>query len=470
MRRLVAVLPALVILIGAGLLLALVPVIVRSATFARTEAEVLLTRQATDSDDILARLNAAVRNVARSVAPSVVHIDIVGGEAGGGSGLSSGSGWVFDERGHIVTNAHVVRKAERIRVQFEDGRSDRAELVGFDLFTDIAVLKIDPGAGLIPIRRATGERPERGDRAFAFGSPFGFKFSMSEGIVSGVGRAARSGLEFGGYSNYIQTDAAVNPGNSGGPLVDFRGRLIGMNVAIATARESDGTMDGQSAGISFAIPLGTIESVVEQLIEQGRVERGFLGISFRAGGFWIDEETNTRQTGVRVGDVTPGGAAEEAGIETGDVITHMNGEAVSNAEVLRSVVSSTRPGREIAVRVSRGSRMLDMTVRPRAAPIDVLFSQSWPALPREVGVIFAPGEGPLTITEIVPGSPGERAGLKVGEVVTEVDGERVREFSDFYRALVARGILEGARVPMRVRGEGDAEETRRAEITLRRGG
>src|SRR5262249_19153086 len=147
----------------------------------------------------------------------------------------------------------------------------RGELFAADPYTDIAVVKVPESDDVFPARRATGLQPQQGDNVFVFGSPFGFKFSMSQGIISGLGRDPTAAAEFGGYTNYIQTDAAVNPGNSGGPLVDIKGRVIGMNVAIATARSSDGTTtdEGQSAGISFAIPLGTIESVVDQLITRG---------------------------------------------------------------------------------------------------------------------------------------------------------------------------------------------------------
>src|SRR5205085_7634281 len=143
-------------------------------------------------------------------------------------------------------NSHVVRGAKQIEVTFQDGRTSSAELVGQDPSTDIAVIQVKTDEGLFPVQRATALDLHQGERVYAFGSPFGFKFSMSEGIVSGLGRSAHTMLGGGGISNFIQTDAAVNPGNSGGPLVDIRGRVVGMNVAIATAQNTSGANEGQS--------------------------------------------------------------------------------------------------------------------------------------------------------------------------------------------------------------------------------
>ncbi|MCA9307728.1 MAG: trypsin-like peptidase domain-containing protein, partial [Phycisphaerales bacterium] len=170
-----------------------------------------------------------------------------------------------------------------IEVEFHDGRVREAEVVGLDSATDIAVLKVGNVSGLFPLRRATNEPVHMGDQVFAFGSPFGIKFSMSRGIVSGLGRgdaAHMMGMRRG-YTNFIQTDAAMNPGNSGGPLVDIYGRVIGMNAAIANNAQPDqetAGFSGQSAGIGFAIPLETVESVVDQIIESKLVLRGYLGV------------------------------------------------------------------------------------------------------------------------------------------------------------------------------------------------
>ncbi len=354
MRRVVAFGPAFVVLITAVVMLVAVPAVVRRIGYAQTAARIVLARQVLDDDDILERLNAASRNVADTVRPSIVHVDVgIGGRRFPGA-HSAGSGWVYDAQGHIVTNAHVLLGARDIGVQFADGRVVEAEVVGEpDPYTDIAVIKVPAFEGLFPVRRATNIEPHQGDRIYTFGSPFGFKFSMSEGIISGLGRSPSTANDFGGFTNFIQTDAAVNPGNSGGPLVDIKGRVIGMNVAIATGRDNQGTTEGQSSGISFAIPLRTIESVVDQLIRDGRVARGFLGIRFERQDRWITGVPGYEGPGVMVTSVTAGGPAAEAGLLENDIITAVNGRSLAGSEALRSEISSTRPGETVRLSIWR---------------------------------------------------------------------------------------------------------------------
>ena len=232
MRRFTAYGPSIVVLLFTCLALIVAPAMIGRMRDADTAARITLARMVLDEDDILLRIDRAVTAIAETIEPSIVHIDVQsewiddeGGRRGGSR--STGSGWVYDRAGNIVTNAHVVRGAERITVQFEDGRFADAELVGIDPFTDIAVIRLTDPITVFPAPRDSGHIPRRGERVFAFGSPFGFKFSMSEGIISGLGRDPMSTAEFGGFTNFIQTDAAVNPGNSGGPLVSARGRVIG---------------------------------------------------------------------------------------------------------------------------------------------------------------------------------------------------------------------------------------------------
>ncbi len=466
MRRIIAVAPAILVLLTALASLHVVPSVIRAMSSAQTAAEIRLTRQALSDDDILERLNQAVRNVAKSVSPSVVHIDVadVGSDF---SGLSSGSGWVYDGKGHIVTNAHVVRGANRITVQFADGRVVRAERVGTDPSTDIAVLKVDPADAAFPIRRGTDAKVEQGDRVFAFGSPFGFKFSMSEGIVSGVGRTARAGYEFGGYSNFIQTDAAVNPGNSGGPLVDIKGRLIGMNVAIATAKESEGSIEGQSAGISFAIPLPTIESVVDQLIETGVVRRGFLGIQYASRGrpLSLNRDGAFKGVGLPIDMVVQGGPADQAGLRSGDVITHLDEQPVSSPEILQSIIGTRKPGDRLAVRVWRDADFHDYTVSLAEMPRQNQLIQTARSLTARVGLGFIRG---LQIHFVYNDSPAERAGFAIGQTITAVAGKDVSTIEEFYVALADAGLAEDKPVDVTVReGEGDEAKSRIVTLKIR---
>ncbi|HEX8878005.1 MAG TPA: trypsin-like peptidase domain-containing protein [Phycisphaerales bacterium] len=463
MRRVISVGPALLVLATASSLLWFTPAVLRRLSASQTEAQIQLARRTIESDDILERLNRAIRAVADSVEPSVVHIDVFAPEAARSIAGSTGSGWLFDTRGHVITNAHVVRQARSIRVQLHDGRVQAANLVGIDPFTDIAVLKID-ASDLVPIRRATGDRVHQGERVFAFGSPFGFKFSMSEGIVSGLGRAAGPALDSGGFTNFIQTDAAVNPGNSGGPLVDIQGRVVGMNVAIATAKDSQGGTEGQSSGISFAIPLTTIESVVTQLIETGKVRRGFLGVSF--GGFRRFFDENSNLPGVDL-QVTSEGPAFSAGLRTGDRVLAINGSDVTSVEVLRSLISNTRPGEVARLRVRRGeeTRDFDVTMGEMATGI-ILRSRVIEDIEEDLGLTLEDDQDVSRVRQVVPGGRGARAGLRDGDTVLAVNGEPVTGFIEFLAALVDSGFYAARPVKLSVRGDDQSRDDPPREVTI----
>jgi S1-C subfamily serine protease len=392
--------------------------------------EVEAARKALDGDDFLRRLNESVRRVAQAVEPSVVHVSVGASRRRGGGmvRMGQGSGWVFDEKGHVITNAHVVEDAPRIVVQLQDGRQLRATLVGADQTTDIAVVRLEEleaAGGVIAARRATGEELRQGDRVYAFGSPFGFKFSMSEGIVSGL---ARDPGASDGYTNYIQSDAAVNPGNSGGPLVDVRGRVVGMNVAIATGSNPEGGAFGQSAGISFAIPLATIEPVVEQLIATGKVVKGFLGISMPP-----SEEENAAQleasgfrgTGVVISAVVANGPAAGVGLVPGDVIVALNTLGVANIAQLRTLIAFTPPGRMVNLRVWREGGLRDLSVE--LADLDRSRAElAAEQLTRFGLVAFADGDNGVTVRGVRRGSAAERAGFVPGALVLSVNGVDLR--------------------------------------------
>lgn len=450
MRRFITLGPAVVVLAVCLLATIVMPAAIRSLALADTRARVVLARQTLDGpDNILERIDEAVRNVAVSVEPSVVHIEVE--TAGFASQGSSGSGWVYDSLGHIVTNAHVVADADTIRVEFHDGYLASAELLAADAHTDIAVLKISPHQGLIPSARATGKRVSKGDRVFTFGSPFGFKFSMTEGIVSGLGRSPRTAgggiIRTNAFSNFIQTDAAVNPGNSGGPVVDVNARVVGMSVAIATGRQSESIEDrsSQSAGISFAIPLGVIESVVDQLIETGSVRRGFLGI-----GNFIDApmEAAGRHLGrgVLVGNVVPENAADRAGIRRGDIIARINNEPVSNREQLRSEISTANPGEALVLTVFREGRFLDLPVQLDEFPVeDIEGRPIGNALGRFGVELGETRSGPkrVVVLGVRRESLAQSAGFAHGQRVTAVEGEPVRSLLDLYGVLGSSNLLVG---------------------------
>ncbi len=439
MRRFLSYGPAIVVLITALAVLAVAPNAIRAINSAEVRAQILLAQQSLDDDDILERLNQATRNIALAVEPAVVHIRVFGTDAARGQFRGSmGSGWVFDDRGHIITNAHVVEGARAVRVEFADGRMSEAEIVATDPPTDVAVLKVEAGSHLHPLRRATGEQPFKGDRVFAFGSPFGFKFSITEGIISGLGRSASSAFGIPGISNYIQHDAAVNPGNSGGPLVDIRGRVIGMNVAIATADRAAGGTEGQSAGISFAIPLATIESRVTALISGEPIIPGFLGIEFAPGTASVDGGR-----GVRVERVTSDGAAAAAGIRVGDIITEINGQSILNGDVLRAIVSTSRPGEDLLLRVYRDGELTDVTVTLGQMPMELRARQYQPLLLMRFGLMLDESiDGPV-IRGVLPDGVAAAAGFEAGQRVLSVAGASVDSVASTMAQLVDNGLFSG---------------------------
>lgn len=462
MRRIESIAPALVVLGTCGFLLWSAPTILQKMSAVQTVSQVRTAREALNSDDILERLNRAIRAVADSVEPSVVHIDVRPVDGMGRGSGATGSGWIFSEAGHVVTNAHVVRNARQVTVQLHDARLFRAELVGIDPFTDIAVLKVD-APDLVPIARATGERVYQGERVFAFGSPFGFKFSMSEGIVSGLGRAAGPTRDSGGFTNFIQTDAAVNPGNSGGPLVDVKGRVVGMNVAIATARDNQGSTEGQSSGISFAIPLATIENVVSQLIDSGRVRRGFLGIGF--GGMFRMDDSGER--GVVVGGVNPGGPADQAGLRGGDIVSAINGEKVTNVEVMRSLISNVRPGDVAKLKVERDGETLDIAVTTGEMSTEILVRWMVDEIEDDLGLMLRNRESGAVVSDVRPGSRAALAGVEEDAIVTAVGGRAVSDAVGVVAAIIDSGFYSGRDVELTLRVEGE-EQPRTRTLRLMR--
>lgn len=452
MRRIVVLGPAIVVMLAAVALMFVGPSVVRrlsqSAAIGRAEG----ARAALDADSLLDHFDRAVEQVSVAVMPSLVHIDveIPSSEARRGR-ASSGAGWVWDEYGHVVTNAHVVRGATFIRVQTSDGRVTPAEVLKADTYTDIAVLRPSASDGMLPIARATGVEPSIGQRVFAFGSPFGFKFSISEGIISGVGRDPLND-EPTGMTNYIQTDAAVNPGNSGGPLVDSRARLIGMNVAIATGSGTENLLQGQSAGISFAIPLSTIEPIVSQMVRGQDVSRGYLGISIPNSEEPIITDAGFLGIGVRIPRVEADGPAARAGIRAGDIVTHFNDTAIRNPAMLRSSIGSLSPGQQATVRVWRDQKHVDIVVTLGEFPQAVLAGQSvFPALIR-FGMRLGQDREGVFVNAVLPGSTADTQGFREDARLIEVAGRTVRSIDEANVALMRAEFLLGKPVVVRVRG------------------
>jgi len=352
------------------------PRLVSRIQHTRTLSTIRLAQANLDqTSSVLEQLNQAYESIADAALPGVVHIEAstnlrnaINNRRSGDplpSPGSTGSGWVYNEAGHIITNAHVVSGHERIEVEFHDGRVREAMVVGLDSATDIAVLKVSDTSGLFPLRRATDMPVHVGDQVFAFGSPFGIKFSMSRGIVSGLGRgdaAHMMGMRRG-YTNFIQTDAAMNPGNSGGPLVDIHGRVIGMNAAIANNTQPDqetAGFSGQSAGIGFAIPLETVESVVDQIIESKLVLRGYLGVLIADIDPTKAERAGLDRRGVAITGVPDDQPAYAAGIRQDDVIIEIDKTPTPTSTVLTATISAKPPGHVAMIKVWRNGEILEL--------------------------------------------------------------------------------------------------------------
>ena len=475
MRRFVAYGPAIVVLMTCAVALLAAPAVFARFAHVQTTAEVRLARQIVGQDDILARIDRAVASIADSVRPSIVHITPPRGARGVSLGGASGAGWAFDAEGHIVTNAHVVRGAERFSVEFTDGRVAMATLIGADPYTDVAVIKVSMSTPLVPMIRATASQPRQGERVFAFGSPFGFKFSMSEGIISGLGRAPQTASPFGGYTNFIQTDAAVNPGNSGGPLINTRAEIVGMNVAIATGRDNSGASadSGDSAGISFAIPIATVEPVVTQLIETGRVSRGFLGVSFNRFSIERLEADGQFVRGLRVGDVVAEGPAAIAGLRAGDIITQIQGQPVTDSEILSALIGSSPAGAVIPLTVysreSNSSRPVSVTLG--AMPDEVLAQRSSESIMDQFGAIIGsrnpsnlPGV-PALVRLVVGDSTADDAGLEAGQLITHVNNVPVENAEQVFVEMIRSNALIGRPIEFTVTGPEESDD--KSDVSFR---
>jgi len=265
---------------------------------------------------------------------------------------SAGSGVIFDAHsGYIVTNAHVVENANEITVTLQDGRDLKAEVVGSDAPSDVAVLKVKPDR-LSQIPLGDSAKAEVGDFVVAIGNPFGLQHTVTSGIISGL---SRSGINPDGYEDFIQTDASINPGNSGGALVNLRGELIGINTAILSR-------SGGNIGIGFAIPVNMAHSVMEQLIKYGSVKRGQLGVSMYTVTPDIAHSLGlSSAVGALVSQVVEGSPAAKAGVRTGDVITSVNGQPVKSNSELRNAIGLLRLGDKVEIGMVRDGKPLRLT-------------------------------------------------------------------------------------------------------------
>lgn len=347
-----------------------------------------------------------------------------------------GSGVIIDaKKGYVVTNNHVVDNANEITVKLTDGRELKAKKLGADEQSDIALLQIE-AEDLQAVPLANSDKLRVGDFVVAIGNPFGLNQTVTSGIVSALGR---SGLNIGGYEDFIQTDAAINRGNSGGALVNLRGELIGINTAIFGP-------NGGNVGIGFAIPSNMMKSLVDQIIEFGEVRRGLLGVIGQDVDAGLADAMNLDvNKGAFVSEVSPDSAAEKGGIESGDIITHINGLAVSSFQELRAKIGTMGAGSEVELTIMRKgkSRNIDVTLGDATGAV-VAAREIHPALEGATltnGKTVRGNDG-VVISEIQNRSPAASIGLQDGDVIVGVNRARVTTVADLRRQMdEAQGVI-----------------------------
>ncbi len=336
---------------------------------------------------------------------------------------SLGSGVVIDaEKGLVITNHHVVGRADEITVTLRDGRELRAELLGKDPEADVALLQV-PAVALTEIRIADSDQLQVGDFVVAIGNPFGLGQTVTSGIVSAVGR---SGLGIEGYEDFIQTDASINPGNSGGALVNLRGELVGMNTAILAPGGSGGNV-----GIGFAIPSNMVMQIVAHLEDHGEVRRGVLGVVTQdltpdlAQAFGI-----TSRHGAVIARVFADSAAARAGLQAGDVVVEINGRKVKNSADMRNRVGLLKIGDELRIRLLRDGKKVSVTAKIAQPELTSIGGEK--LNPRLAGAVLAQVQEPdnpeqtlIVVAEVAQGSPAWYARLQKGDVIISVNRQAV---------------------------------------------
>ncbi|HSE22319.1 MAG TPA: DegQ family serine endoprotease [Pyrinomonadaceae bacterium] len=359
-----------------------------------------------------------------------------------------GSGVIVNPDGYIVTNHHVVDGAVEIRVELTDKRTFTAKLVGSDQPSDLAVIKID-AKSLPTLPLGDSDKVRVGDVVLAVGNPLGIGQTVTSGIVSAKGRA--TGLSDGSFEDFLQTDAAINRGNSGGALVNTNGELIGINSQILSP-------SGGSIGIGFAIPSNMAKAVMDQLLKTGKVRRGMLGVTIQSVDADLAASLNLpAASGAIVTSVAPGGPAERAGVKRGDVITSVNSQPISDTNGLRNLVAGMAPGSNATLAVMRGGKeqsfqvaLAELPERPRSEGEDSdgegtsgneKFGLTLQPLNADTASRFgldAADQG-LLVTKVDPSGAAANAGLRQGDLIQEVNQRPVRTFTDFSAAVQQSG-------------------------------
>ncbi len=351
-----------------------------------------------------------------------------------------GSGFIIDDEGHIVTNNHVVANAEEIEVTLENGSRYKASVVGTDPKTDIALIKIEPREKLIPVQLGSSEELKIGEWVFAIGNPLGLGYTVTAGIVSAKGRS----LGMGAYDNFIQTDAPLNPGNSGGPLFNLRGLVIAVNTAVAS----------RGQGIGFSIPIDMVSGIVTQLKKSGKVIRGWIGVSIQE----VTEDLASNlgldtAAGALVSEVFKSSPASNAGVKPGDVIVKFDGKDVKQSSDLRIIVANLKPGTKVkAVVIREGKeKTLDIKItkmeadipgskqtekrsgeeKNKASSLGIVVSEVTPALAKRYRLDLTSG---VMVFQVRRNSPALDSGIRAGDLIIEIDGATIESVADYEKA------------------------------------
>ena len=398
-----------------------------------------------------------------------------GGQGGPGGGSirerSLGTGVIVDPKGYIVTNRHVIEKADRIRVKLQDDPPGAvghdAKVIGSDQETDLAVIKIDAEKPLPVARLGNSDSMQVGAWVLAIGSPFGLQETVTAGIVSAKGRDIVPNRQF---QSFIQTDAAINPGNSGGPLVNMNGEVIGINTAILTDTNA-------YAGVGFALPSITVRDVYNQLIgPEHRVERGSIGIMFNAQENPAIARVYGSGTGVTVSDVTPGSPAEQAGLKVGDTIVSVDNKPVKNGTELVADIASRKPGSKAVIGFIRNGKKQDATVtvadraklfatrlgddqdnQDQTGPKESKLGVTVRALSQDMAdKLDVPAGKGVIVSDVKGGSFADDVGLTRGDIILEINKAPVNSEDDFNR--VTSGLKSGQDVVFLVRQRGASRQ------------
>ena len=345
-----------------------------------------------------------------------------------------GSGFIIDGNGTILTNYHVVDGAQRIAVTLSDGKHYDAKVIGKDQKSDIAVIQIDAGRDLPAVTLGDSDRLEVGEWVMAIGNPFGLDHSVTSGIVSAKGRHIGAGP----YDNFIQTDASINPGNSGGPLINLQGEVVGINTAIFS-------QSGGNIGIGFAIPTNSVKELLPQLKDKGKVVRGYLGTTVQKITPEIADSLGLRESrGALVAEVLKGSPAERGGVNLGDIILELDRKEIKDSGDLPPLVARVTPGSTVQLKIWREGKEITLPITVgemkeneivASAPegdLGLTVEPMTPEIAQSLGLERADG---VVITAVAPGSAADEAGLRAGDLVTEINRRPVKNLADYNREI-----------------------------------